>query len=408
VAHKKMEVREARESRKTLGALVYISVILLLFYGYSVSTRAILMPKAHDHDDVAKLLTAFEFSHSKSNYTTQSFNCTSIPTQIAKARHYFYLFGRSRVKVIMEVCAVKGWKWEFLPNNTIIPHLMESAYTDSLYIIQDRSHIFGHGFIKDLTGSKHVLVSTISEAHKVTGSKNSQLTYSRKLAKSFGCTLDDLKFIPKSFLSTEIEECSEFVAYATRKPDSMWLLKPYKGICGNGIKIYRNSSLLLRIINSTCGSNQSNWRHQYVIQEYLPNLLLLNGRKFDIRAYVLIARTNPYFVFYYPGFLRLAVTKFSKTGGRDAHLTNIHIQENTKGYSPDKYTWSYDELQQYLSNISSNNDYFVRKRLEPIIKQTAVFLLQAGKPQCSLVYGWHWFLLQIIALIRCICSNCFI
>lgn len=374
-----MQVYEARKSRKTLGALVYVSIILLLFYGYSVSISAILVQEARDlmpqHDDIT------DVSNTKSNHTinaTSGFNCTFIPTQITKARHYFYLFGRSRVKVIMEVCAAKGWKWEFLPNNTMIPHLMESTYTDSLYIIQDRSHIFSHSFIKDLTGSRHILVSSISEAHKVTGSKNSQLIYSRKLAKSFGCTLDDLKFIPKSFLSSEIEECSEFVAYATRKPGSMWLLKPYKGICGNGIKIYPNVSSLLRIINSTCG-NQSNWRHQYVIQEYLPNLLLLNGRKFDIRAYILIARTNPYFVFYHPGFLRIAVTKFSKTGGKDAHLTNIHIQENTKGYSPEEHSWTYDKFQQHLNNISYNNDYFVQKRLEPIIKQTAMFLLQAGK-----------------------------
>lgn len=44
-----------------------------------------------------------------------------------------------------------------------------------------------------------------------------------------------------------------------------------------------------------------------VIQKYLENPLLINGKKFDIRCYVVIACTKPVLVLFHHGYCRLSI-----------------------------------------------------------------------------------------------------
>ena len=56
---------------------------------------------------------------------------------------------------------------------------------------------------------------------------------------------------------------------------------------------------------------------------YIQNPLLLDGKKFDVRSYLLIACTMPYMVFFGHGYARLTLSLYdphsSDLGG---HLTN--------------------------------------------------------------------------------------
>ena len=230
-----------------------------------------------------------------------------------------------------------------------------------------------------MTGSKRQLVASISKSYRIFGTKMAQLIYGRRLVSSFGCTLDQLNLIPKSFLASEESDCFDFFLYAAKRLKTKWVLKPYGGVCGNGIEFFQDTSSMVTRLNHKCGV-KSNWReNQYIIQEYLPNLLLLNGRKFDIRAFVLIARTDPYFLYYHPGYLRVAMAKHTKAAGREAQLTNTHVQGSIDGFTPEEHFWSFDRLQQYISNKSFGNDGFVQAKLEPFIKKTGLFWLQAGQ-----------------------------
>jgi len=63
--------------------------------------------------------------------------------------------------------------------------------------------------------------------------------------------------------------------------------------------------------------------HDFVHYRYIKNPLLLEGRKFDIRVFMLIANTSPYVVFYHKGYARLCLQKYSNLSEElVTHLTN--------------------------------------------------------------------------------------
>ena len=62
------------------------------------------------------------------------------------------------------------------------------------------------------------------------------------------------------------------------------------------------------------------------MQECIHNLLLLEGCKFDIRAFILLANTQPYMLFHHDGYLRVSLKAYHPKGTIDAHLTNTCIQ----------------------------------------------------------------------------------
>ena len=56
---------------------------------------------------------------------------------------------------------------------------------------------------------------------------------------------------------------------------------------------------------------------------YVNNPLLLEGRKFDVRSYLLIACTDPYIVFFRHGYARLTCDPYDpRSNNLTAHLTN--------------------------------------------------------------------------------------
>lgn len=79
-------------------------------------------------------------------------------------------------------------------------------------------------------------------------------------------------------------------------------------------------------------------REAYVISKYLESPLLVGGKKFDLRIYVLVTSFRPLRVYQYcHGFARFCNVKYttatSELDNEFVHLTNVAIQKNNEDYN---------------------------------------------------------------------------
>lgn len=98
----------------------------------------------------------------------------------------------------------------------------------------------------------------------------------------------------------------------------------------------------------------ASFKESYVISRYVENPLLVGGKKFDLRIYVLVTSYRPLKAWNYQlGFGRFCIEKYSSDiNERDnmfIHLTNVAISKLANDYN-DKHgsKWSIKNLRFYL------------------------------------------------------------
>ena len=116
-------------------------------------------------------------------------------------------------------------------------------------------------------------------------------------------------FIPSSFILPGQEELFLQAREATKKT---FIIKPDGGSFGSGIKILRPEDPF------------EHTEELAVAQDYIESDLV-NGRKFDLRIYVLIASVEPLEVYVYrDGLVRLCSEPY-KTGSLESQLSNVTL-----------------------------------------------------------------------------------
>ncbi|CAG9331608.1 unnamed protein product [Blepharisma stoltei] len=145
-------------------------------------------------------------------------------------------------------------------------------------------------------------------------------------------------------------QMSKFIGFfktcSSSDSKNFWLLKPSGFNRGRGIHIFNEISTLRSLLADTQFSSQnpskttglikkSPFSTKFVLQKYIENPLLIDGRKFDIRVWVLI--THEYDCFFFSqGYLRTSSESFTldedKLTSEYIHLTNNAIQKDGSGY----------------------------------------------------------------------------
>lgn len=120
-----------------------------------------------------------------------------------------------------------------------------------------------------------------------------------------------------------------------KKNKDVWILKPVMGSKGEGIEIVTTynevESFTNKLDHKACGLDGiEKLRLTYAAQKYIPNPLLIDGKKFDLRLYVLVLSYQPLVCYAYRGgFARFSKSKFTmKDFDPMIHLTNVAIQGN--------------------------------------------------------------------------------
>ncbi|CAK1596204.1 unnamed protein product [Parnassius mnemosyne] len=147
-----------------------------------------------------------------------------------------------------------------------------------------------------------------------------------------------LDFIPVTYVLPA--DYNMFVEEYRKSPQSTWIMKPCGKSQGTGIFLINKLSKLKKWsreakipFHPQLGSKES-----YVISRYIDNPLLIGGKKFDLRLYILVTSFRPLKAYLFKhGFCRFCTVKYdtsvTELDNMYVHLTNVSVQRHGVEYN---------------------------------------------------------------------------
>ncbi|KAK7099450.1 hypothetical protein V1264_003588 [Littorina saxatilis] len=163
-----------------------------------------------------------------------------------------------------------------------------------------------------------------------------------------------LDFIPLTFMLPA--DYNLFVEEFRKNPNTTWIMKPCGKARGIGIFLVNKLSQLKKWSRDGKGNSfvAPTAKETYVISKYIDNPLLIGGKKFDLRLYVLVTSFRPLKCYMYRlGFCRFCTVKYnanvSELDNMFVHLTNVSIQKTGEDYNAiHGGKWTVENLRLYL------------------------------------------------------------
>jgi len=150
-----------------------------------------------------------------------------------------------------------------------------------------------------------------------------------------------------------------------RKP--LWIVKPNSSCQGKGIYLIDDINDI--DLDESC-----------VISKYIPNPLLINGHKFDLRVYVLVTSFDPLRVYVFKeGLTRFATEEYTTSTNKKSryiHLTNYSLNKKNANWRTNEeserddygFKWSITALCKHLEQIGIDMNLLWSKVYDVIIK----------------------------------------
>ena len=112
-----------------------------------------------------------------------------------------------------------------------------------------------------------------------------------------------------------------------RNPNMIWIMKPAGSSQGKGIFL---ATKVDQIKKWAPNYKPEIRKEPFVISQYIDNPLLIGGKKFDIRMYVLVTSYKPLKVYIHErGFTRFCTVKYTRNisdlDNLMVHATNVHL-----------------------------------------------------------------------------------
>ena len=135
------------------------------------------------------------------------------------------------------------------------------------------------------------------------GAKSLQLTTLSTFTSQHGCSLNELGVSPASYRWPH--DCSRALKFRT---PSKWILKPddHTGDGGRNFAFVASQKDLESVLGACPESLmvRPNTPVAKIVQRRVVDVLVVDGTRWSLRAYMLIASTKPWFVFFHSGFAR--------------------------------------------------------------------------------------------------------
>lgn len=129
------------------------------------------------------------------------------------------------------------------------------------------------------------------------------------------------QFFPSCYVYPKERET--IIQEINSNPSSVWIVKPASSSQGNGIYIIQHTSQL----PLERARNDDNW----IVEKYIENPLLIDGKKFDLRLYVSVTSFNPLKIYLHTeGVARFATEVYTRGNynNKFEHLTNYSINKH--------------------------------------------------------------------------------
>ncbi|XP_062449532.1 LOW QUALITY PROTEIN: inactive polyglycylase TTLL10 [Rhea pennata] len=262
---------------------------------------------------------------------------------------YFYIGGSNGAELVNIYCQRRGWQRIY--DNRREDYALkwcETKCRETYYHFKEGEQLLYQIPNNRVLTTKIGLLSCLREQervmNKISWSSNSKL-------------LKMEEFFPESFRLDLKDERNAF--FELCKEEQIWICKPTCSNQGRGIFLLKNRAAIITLLAKLhTEEDQMNKKvsckvpQARIVQRYIHPPLLLEGKKFDVRSYLLIACTAPYVLFFAQGYVRLTCTKYDATSDDlTAHLTNQYVQKKNPLYSQlkEETVWHMEHFNSYVN-----------------------------------------------------------